>query len=197
MKDTPTRQRPRAPRQARSRQTVEAVLDAVTIVLKRHGPDAVTTNRICEAAGVSIGSLYQYFPDKQAIFRALHQRHVDEVSRVIEGALAAHASGPLEELVSALMHGLTDVHTADPELHQLVTALVPEGPAGFRAALHEAFEQVIPPTSERTKRMLFVLPQLIEALVHGLAQPLPFISRASAKKEAVRTALAYLASTPT
>lgn len=194
MKDTSPRQR--APRQERSRQTVGSVLDAVTLVLKRHGPDAVTTNRICEAAGVSIGSLYQYFPDKQAIYRALHQRHVDEVSRVVEGALAEHA-GSLEDFVSALMHGLTDVHTRDPELHQLVTALVPEGPAGFRAALHEAFEQVIPPESERAERMLFVLPHLIESLVHGLAQPLPFISRASAKKEAVRTVLAYLASTPT
>ncbi|HEU5076650.1 MAG TPA: TetR/AcrR family transcriptional regulator, partial [Polyangiaceae bacterium] len=102
---------------------MDVVLDAVTVVLKRHGPDAVTTNRICEAAGVSIGSLYQYFPDKQAIYRALHQRHVDEVSRVIERALAERRSGSLEDFTRALMHGLADVHTADPDLHQLVTAL--------------------------------------------------------------------------
>src|SRR5262245_3345287 len=113
----------REPRQQRSRQTVDAVLDAVTLVLKRHGPDAVTTNRITEAAGVSIGSLYQYFPDKQAIYSALHQRHVDEVRRVIERVLAEHESGSLEDFARTLVEGLAEVHAADPELHQLVTAL--------------------------------------------------------------------------
>jgi AcrR family transcriptional regulator len=169
------------------------VLDAVTLVLKRHGPDAVTTNRITEAAGVSIGSLYQYFPDKQAIYSALHQRHVEEVRRVIERALAEHESGSLEDFARTLVEGLAEVHAADPELHQLVTALVPEGPAGFRAALLETFEQVIAPGDERAKRMLFVLPNLIESLVHGLTTP-SFISIESAKQEALRTVLVYLAS---
>lgn len=198
MKDAPVRSSRREPRQRRSRETVDAVLDAVTLVLKRHGPEAVTTNRICKAAGVSIGSLYQYFPDKQAIYRALHQRHVEEVSRVIERALAEHAAGSpsLERFVCALVQELADVHANDPQLHQLVTALVPEGPAGFRAALHDALETVLAPNDERAKRMLFVLPSLIEALVHGLAQPPAFISPESAKEEALRAVRVYLASPP-
>jgi AcrR family transcriptional regulator len=192
MRGAPRHQPRREPRQQRSRQTVDAVLDAVTLVLKRHGPDAVTTNRITETAGVSIGSLYQYFPDKQAIYSALHQRHVDEVRRVIDGALAEHASGSLQDFARVLVNGLADVHTADPELHRLVTALVPEGPAGFRAALSETFEQVIAPTDDEKRRMLFVLPNLIESLVHGLTQRPSFISPESAKDEAVRTVLLYL-----
>jgi AcrR family transcriptional regulator len=67
----------REPKQRRARETVEAVLDAVVRVLKKHGVDGVTTNRIADAAGVSIGSVYQYFPDKRAIFTALHDRHVE------------------------------------------------------------------------------------------------------------------------
>ena len=67
----------RAPRQGRSRQTVDAVLAAVPRVIRREGVDAVTTNRIAEAAGVSIGSLYQYFPDKKAIFSALQATEVE------------------------------------------------------------------------------------------------------------------------
>ena len=67
----PTR---RAPKQQRSRQTVDDVLEAVRLVVKRHGAQAVTTNRIAEAAGVSVGSLYQYFPTKDAVTRALVQR---------------------------------------------------------------------------------------------------------------------------
>jgi len=71
---TATKSRRRQPQQNRARQTVEAVLDAVVRVLKREGVRAVTTNRIAEVAGVSIGSVYQYFPDKQAILVGLYQR---------------------------------------------------------------------------------------------------------------------------
>ena len=84
----------REPKQQRSRQTVEAVLEAVQRVLKRHGAEAITTNRIAEAAGVSIGSLYQYFPDKQAIFTALYDRHVDEVRHLIERTMTDYVRSP-------------------------------------------------------------------------------------------------------
>jgi len=66
----------RAPVQERSQLTVEAILDTVIKLLKRRGASSITTNRIAEAAGVSIGSLYQYFPNKRAIFVALHERHI-------------------------------------------------------------------------------------------------------------------------
>ena len=179
----------RAPRQGRSRQTVDAVLAAVPRVIRREGVDAVTTNRIAEAAGVSIGSLYQYFPDKKAIFSALHERHVEDVRQVIERAIAEHASSTRESQTSldtftqALVEGLADLHAAEPELHELVSEQVPEGPLGFRRALRETFERV---TS--SERMLFVLPNVIEALVHGISQrPLPIAT--AVKEEAVRTAL--------
>ena len=63
---------------------MDAVLDAAIRVLKREGFEALTTNRIAEVAGVSIGSVYQYFPDKGAIFAALHRRHIDEIDRLIQ-----------------------------------------------------------------------------------------------------------------
>jgi AcrR family transcriptional regulator len=168
------------------------MLDAVTVVLKRHGPDGVTTNRISEAAGFSIGSLYQYFPDKQAIYRALHERHVNEVRAAITQALAENASGSLEDFTRALVEGLVSVHAADPQLHQLITALVPEGPAEFRSALTEVFEQVAGAADDETKRMLFVLSGLVESLVHGLAEWPPHIPLEQTKAETVRTALSYL-----
>ncbi|HEY5958755.1 MAG TPA: TetR/AcrR family transcriptional regulator [Polyangiaceae bacterium] len=87
----------REPKQQRSRQTVETVLEAVQLVLKRHGAGAITTNRVAEAAGVSIGSLYQYFPDKQAIYMALHDRHVDGVRQLIEQTITDCTLSSLEE----------------------------------------------------------------------------------------------------
>src|SRR5437870_2690564 len=102
--------RRRQPTQLRARQTVEAVLDGVIRILKRQGLAAVTTNRIAEAAGVSIGSVYQYFPDKGAIFLALHERHVAEVSGIVERTLIAHAEAPLPALLRALIDALVEVH---------------------------------------------------------------------------------------
>ena len=178
----------REPRQGRSRQTVHAVLGAVPRVIRREGVDAVTTNRIAEAAGVSIGSLYQYFPNKKAIFGALHERHVEDVRGVIERTMA-DPSRSLDEFTRRLVEGLAELHAAEPELHELVSEQVPEGPLGFRRALRETFEHV---TS--SERMLFVLPNVIEALVHGISQRRPPISAASVRTEAVQTVLACLAS---
>lgn len=182
----------REPKQLRSKQTVNTMLDAVTVVLKRYGPDGVTTNRISEVAGFSIGSLYQYFPDKQAIYRALHERHVNEVREAITHALAENASGSFEDFTRALVEGLVNVHAADPQLHQLITALVPEGPAEFRSALCEIFEQVVVPADDETRRMLFVLSGLIESLVHGLAEWPSHVPLDETKEETVKTALSYL-----
>lgn len=192
MKSTSDHKGRRQPRQPRSKLTVNTMLDAVTVVLKRFGPAGVTTNRISEIAGFSIGSLYQYFPDKQAIYRALHERHVNEVRAAFTQAITENASGSLEDFTRALVEGLVNVHAADPQLHQLITALVPEGPAEFRSALCEIFEQVVVPADDETKRMLFVLSGLIESLVHGLAEWPSHIPLEETKAETVKTALAYL-----
>ncbi len=92
----------RRPKQRRARVTVEAVLDAVVRILKRDGFSAITTNRIAEVAGVSIGSVYQYFPDKRAIFTALHQRHVDQIDRLVQSTLVENASSSIEGLMRAM-----------------------------------------------------------------------------------------------
>ncbi|HEY0467773.1 MAG TPA: TetR/AcrR family transcriptional regulator [Polyangiaceae bacterium] len=192
----------RQPKQRRSQATVEAVLDAVVRILKRDGIDAVTTNRIAVVAGVSIGSVYQYFPDKRAIFTALHDRHVEDIRRVIERALVEQASSSLAELVRALVEALVDAHAVDPELHQLMTREVPHGADGARALevhLRNVFRLAISARSPERQpardldRLLFVLPHMVEALSHGAAyrRP-PRLSLAAAREEAVRAVLAYL-----
>lgn len=185
----------RIPRQQRSRQTVEDVLAAVPLVVKRHGAASVTTNRIAEVAGVSIGSLYQYFPDKSSVFRALHERHVGDVREMLERNIAAHASSSFSEFVVDLVEELVDLHSVATELHQLVSASVNEGPEHFRYALRAAFEQAIAETgSENINRILFVLPSLVEGVVHGVTSS-PFTLR-EAKGEAVKATLAYLSAHP-
>lgn len=202
MKSTERAVTRREPKQRRSQETVDAVLEAVPLVVKRHGVGALTTNRIAEAAGVSIGSLYQYFPDKQAIFAVLHDRHVDDVRRVMERTMTECASASLEDFTRELVEGLAMAHTErHADLHEIVSGAVPEGAHGFKRALHASFEQVLSraeqdrfPAAE-AKRMLFVLPHLVEALVHGAAaQNGGVLSRNAAKDEALRTVLGYLSS---
>lgn len=189
----------REPKQKRSQQTVDTVLDAVAVVVKRHGVQAITTNRIAEAAGVSVGSLYQYFPDKRAIFTALHDRHVDEVRQTIEQTMAAYRSARLEEFARELVQGLMNVHAGFAELHEIVSSAVPERALGFRNALHHSFGQVLSGANQQrysldvTERMLFVLPGMVESLVHGAAhQGRSALSRNGAESEAIRTVAVYV-----
>jgi AcrR family transcriptional regulator len=192
----------RQPRQRRARQTVEAVLDAVTRVLKRDGVDAVTTNRIAEVAGVSIGSVYQYFPDKRAIFVALHQRHLEAIDRMVETKLIEHAASPLDVLLRAMVEAMVEAHANDPELYKLLFTEVPhraEGSRDFAVRVHGAFRLAIQARAHelRTGRdldlVVFIVTHMVEALAHGavLRRP-PRVSLAHAKEEAVRAILTYL-----
>jgi AcrR family transcriptional regulator len=194
----------RQPQQLRARQTVDAILEAVTRILKREGTDAVTTNRIAEIAGVSIGSVYQYFPDKRAIFAALHQRHVEQIDRVIETTLIQNASASLDRVVRALVEAMIDAHSADPELHDLLSAQVPPHPGGsksFAERSHGAFLIALSARSGEFKKnrdldkIVFVVTHMIESLCHGVVrQRAPRLPLAAAKAEIVRAILAYLRS---
>jgi AcrR family transcriptional regulator len=160
--------------------------------------------RIAEAAGVSIGSVYQYFPDKRAIFTALHDRHVEAIARLIDRTLVEQAAAPLEDFVRALVEALVDAHAADPDLHRLMAGVVPHASDGGRALemrLRTTFRLAIAAragggdTPRDLDKALFVLPHLVEALAHGAAygRP-PKLTISAAKAEAVRAVLAYLRS---
>lgn len=104
------------PRQTRSQITVEAILEAAAQLLVTCGRAAVTTNAVAKRAGVSIGSLYQYFPSKEAIFDALRDRHRSEVMPLIEHALNNWAD-PGVDLVDGillLMRAMVDLHQESP-----------------------------------------------------------------------------------
>jgi AcrR family transcriptional regulator len=192
----------RLPKQRRALQTVDAVLDAVIRILKREGLDAVTTNRIAEVAGVSIGSLYQYFPDKRAIFEALHRRHIEQIDHTVAKTLVQHGASPLDELITAMIEAMVEAHETDPELHHLLMAEVPHGASGkqeFAVRLHGTFLLAIAARSNELKKhrdpvkTAFIVAHMVEALSHGAVQRRPpGLSRADAKKEAIRAVLAYL-----
>jgi AcrR family transcriptional regulator len=124
----------RSPVQGRAKQTVERILDAAAHVFGERGYSA-TTNEVAERAGVSIGSLYQYFRDKDALLVALHARHLDQIGQTLLGR------GPVGEpeawlrwLVSELIalntrpdaQVLWETSRVLPQMRARVTALVDE-----------------------------------------------------------------------
>ena len=194
----------RRPKQRRAQQTVDAVLDAVVRILKREGAGAVTTNRIAEVAGVSVGSVYQYFPDKQAIFVALHQRHIDQIDRMVQTTLVEHATSTLKDLMRAMVEGMIEAHRPDPELYHLLATEVPhraEGTRDFAARLHGAFRLALASRAHELRKgsnldgLVFVVTNMVESLSHAaMFRRPPSLSLASAQDEALRAVLAYLQS---
>jgi AcrR family transcriptional regulator len=109
------------PKQARSQATVEAILQAATQVFERHGYAAGTTNRIAERAGVSIGSLYQYFPNKDAILVALVHRHLAEGTAALEPHLQRWRCGArFDEVLPGIVHAMVALHAHAPSLHRVL-----------------------------------------------------------------------------
>lgn len=109
----------RRPTQARSKATVAAILEAAAQVLRAEGLEGTTTARIAERAGVSVGTLYQYFTDKDAIYEVLGEELLARIeARSTEYLLQIPVGGALDEVLPALIDGLIGVHTVDPVLHQ-------------------------------------------------------------------------------
>jgi AcrR family transcriptional regulator len=121
----------RRPCQGRARATVEAILEAAADVIAREGYAAMTTNRVAARAGVSIGSLYQYFPNKQAILVALLEQHLKGLQPVIEQSLQELADPgiPFAEAMHRMFTGLLELHRAeDSRLQRVLGEEVPHPP---------------------------------------------------------------------
>ncbi|TNE86932.1 MAG: TetR/AcrR family transcriptional regulator [Deltaproteobacteria bacterium] len=106
------------PKQARSRATVEAILEATARVLVEDGYDALSTNRVAKVAGVSIGSLYQYFPNKESLVLAIVEQHTEEMMDMLRNAVTDLAHAPLDVAVRTYVRAIIEAHTVDPELHR-------------------------------------------------------------------------------
>ena len=111
--------------QTRSRSTVDALVEATARVLTRDGHDRASTNRIASTAGVSIGSLYQYFPSKEALVAAVIARHAQELSRVVHDTMLKVAARPIEIAVRELVVAAIAAHRIDPKLHRVLDEQVP------------------------------------------------------------------------
>ena len=101
------------PVQARSSASVDAILEATVQVLLQVGKEQLTTTRVAARAGVSVGTLYQYFPNKSALLQAVLTRHLSAVANAIQQVCEEQRDGSLETMVTALINGFFAVKMKD------------------------------------------------------------------------------------
>jgi AcrR family transcriptional regulator len=98
----------KTPVQARSAVTVEAISEAAIQVLLSHGADRLTTTRVAERAGVSVGTLYQYYPNKNSLLFAVLEDHLDKVTTATETACEEACNQPLAEMIQKVVEAFVD-----------------------------------------------------------------------------------------
>jgi AcrR family transcriptional regulator len=194
------------PVQERSRATVEEILSAAAQVFEAHGYAAGTTNRIAERAGVSIGTLYQYFPSKEAIAVALLERHLSDTDHRLHewvGHMVAEQHG-----LCAALHdyvtGMLETHSGRPRLQHVLLEETPL-PKRVHQALLDAERRAaktvagllrLYPEVRRThlEQAGFLVVQTVESLTHRFAAhpDEQLITRAGFVDEVVTMLEAYL-----
>lgn len=115
------------PRQARSKATVEAILEATARILRSEGYAGLSTNKAAKLAGVSVGSLYQYFPNKTALVTALVEQHAQTIRGIVAAGFIEFAGEPLPTVARKLVAAMLEAHAIDPILHIVLTEQVPRG----------------------------------------------------------------------
>jgi AcrR family transcriptional regulator len=186
----------KSPSQERSKRTVERILDAATRIFHEHGYSGATTNDIADEADVSIGSLYQYFPNKDAVLVALTQRHIESTTTELTNLLVELPSeSELETILRTVVDFLVSQHDLD-DLHLLVMHQAPRTHE-INVALERAKSHLVELTSETLRARIMnpdkrgliarMVVSTIDASVHDVILRQP---RGKARRAAIELTIA-------
>jgi AcrR family transcriptional regulator len=137
----------KSPVQARSSSTVNAILESTIHILLKHGLDRLTTTKVAERAGVSIGSLYQYFPNKAALVATLLKRHLDEVASSVGTACASQQGRSVREMVTATCSAFVDAKTRRLDVSMAL----------YRSGMELESRQIVRAASARSQQALIAM----------------------------------------
>jgi AcrR family transcriptional regulator len=186
----------KVPGQARSQETVSVILEASARILESAGLRGFNTNAIAVRAGVSVGSVYQYFPNKDAIVRALITSFEDTLHDAVLRAVQGGRGGALKPRLRLLVRALVTIHYGRPRLNRMLEAEEERvGSGADSAAFHASVLQLLQdhknelalPVSAATERAIIAI---LRALVDlGLASG---ASRRSTEQQAMHAVCGYL-----
>jgi AcrR family transcriptional regulator len=191
----------RIPRQSRAEETVAAILEGAAQVLEAGGLARFTTNAAAERAGVSIGTLYQYFADKQALLRALAEREMKRTVAAVATALHGDPQAPVEDRVRAMVRAMINAfHGRERARRAVVQAVLLQGGAIELMAPVATF--LAREESERAwlarlgREQMFVLSRALMGVIRAaVLEGQPFLKSRTFEDELVRLVLAYAAAT--
>lgn len=152
----------KTPRQARSESTVAAIFEATVQVLITQGARQLTTTRVAERAGVSVGTMYQYFPHKEALLYAVIERYLTQVAQVIEACCQQHAGQPLASASDALVAAYIGAKGEHPEAARALYA------ASAELEVAELVEAVFQRFQQATAQLLASVPDARFADLDGV-----------------------------
>lgn len=191
------------PRQARSASTIDAIFEATIQVLIAEGTHRLTTTRVAERAGVSVGTMYQYFPHKKSLLYALNERYLDKLAERVEMTCRTHHARSTDEMVEAL---ITTYWEAKTERSDVTRALYSSAVELDNEALIDAFAKRM---DAATRAMLLSAPDAryenidlvnltLLSVIFGTVRNvfernLPPSEQTSIRDELKRMCLAYLA----
>jgi AcrR family transcriptional regulator len=189
------------PKQERSQATVEAILTATTHILTEEGYDQLTTNRVAERAGVSIGSLYQYFPNKEALIFALAEHHADQMAQLAQHHLEGLSDRSVPEVLRQIVKAALAAHAVNPKLHRVLHEQIPHSQVmrqldqakmenQLRSFLAQRSDQLRP---QNLDLAVFIVEHTIRALIHGAIIDHPELLKTGELEQELMTMLsAYL-----
>lgn len=166
---TASRSEPRkSPVQARSTASVDAILKATVQVLLKVGKEKLTTTRVAARAGVSVGTLYQYFPNKSALLRAALRLHVEEIFAEVDKVCVAQRGQPVEQMAEALAVAFLAVKMRDPKKSRALYAVTSdvEG-AKITAGAAARVNKTIVGLLESAPQVLTTNPQLLATMLQS------------------------------
>jgi AcrR family transcriptional regulator len=158
---------------------VDAVLQAAAYILVRQGYEGLTTNKVAERAGVNIASLYQYFPNKEAIVVELQRRHVAEArARMPDAVVPLQAQPDLRTMLALVVDAAVAEHQIAPALHRIFSEELPRSVrAGGDDASVEAFwRSILEPFARNVPDLSiasFITRVSLHAIIHEAAARRP------------------------
>ena len=192
----------KTPVQARSAVTVDAILSATIQVLLAEGQERLTTTRVAYRAGVSVGTLYQYFPNKKALLRAVLERHLDEVVSSIERACREYRSCSLDEMASGVISAFLEAKMKSVRTSAALYAVAADvdgnriaREAGRRTC--DALASMLASGTAKLETEPMRLAELLHGAMTGIARrliesPTPHKLHESYRAELIRLVSAYL-----
>ena len=179
---------------------MEALLEATVQVLLRVGKDRLTTTRVAHRAGVSVGTLYQYFPNKRALLQAALRRHLEQVACAIETVCKEQTGNSLDEMVAGLMNAFLAAKMKDPKTSVALYS-VSSDVDGAKIALNvgerstKAVIAMLASAREPLNKDLQLITWMLQGAMNGISRRLLESESPEKHVEPLRQELIFLVST--